>query len=91
MCRRPHPDLATIPLWQAHRCRCRLLVGCASFSKSFREKCSAMYVKRIVCAVFAAGLVAIPVVGAVGEATAAVPSHADCVWCDSDGNCADYC
>ncbi len=50
-----------------------------------------MYVKRIVCAVFAAGLVAIPVVGAVGEATAAVPSHADCVWCDSDGNCADYC
>ncbi|MFE3289630.1 hypothetical protein [Rhodococcus sp. NPDC059234] len=52
-----------------------------------------MTVKRIVCSVFVAALVGAPVVGVVGAttATAAVPNHADCTWCDDDGNCVDYC
>lgn len=50
-----------------------------------------MAVKRIVCAVFATLIVGLPVLGVVGNATAAVPHHADCAWCDDDGNCVDYC
>lgn len=50
-----------------------------------------MSVKRIVCAAFAALIVGLPALGAVGTATAAVPDHADCAWCDDEGNCIDYC
>lgn len=50
-----------------------------------------MSVKRIACSVFAAFLLSLPVFGIVGTATAAVPHHTDCTWCDDDGNCVDYC